>query len=122
MRNGGSEINGLPMECFRGSARSDSRLRAGRRPVLVVSREPLNQLLSVVNVVPLTSVKSPDRALYPNEALLSAQTGGLLVDSIALCYQVRTLDKSRFEKDLGELTDSKLKDLIQIAMRYQLEL
>ena len=117
MRNGGSEINDLPMECFRGSARSDSRLRAGRRPVLVVSREPLNQLLSVVNVVPLTSVKSPDRALYPNEALLPAQTGGLPVDSIALCYQVRTLDKSRFEKHLGELTDSKLKDQIQIAMR-----
>jgi mRNA-degrading endonuclease toxin of MazEF toxin-antitoxin module len=29
--------------------------QAGRRPVLVVSREEINQLLSVVNVIPLTS-------------------------------------------------------------------
>ena len=37
--------------------------QAGRRPVLVVSRERINQLLKVVNVVPLTSLKSPDRKI-----------------------------------------------------------
>lgn len=96
--------------------------QAGRRPVLVVSQEPVNQLLSVVNVIPLTSVKSPNRTLYSNEVLIPAQTSGLSVDSIALCYQVRTLDKTRFEKHLGELTDPKLKAQINTALRYQLEL
>jgi len=38
--------------------------QAGQRPVIVVSRESNNQVLPVVNVVPLTSVKSPQRKIY----------------------------------------------------------
>ena len=82
--------------------------QAGRRPVLVVSREEINQLLCVVNVISLTSRKSEARVFYPNEVLLPAGTAGLRVDSIALCYQIRTLDKSRLERDLGELSDPAL--------------
>ncbi|MEZ4832119.1 MAG: type II toxin-antitoxin system PemK/MazF family toxin [Caldilineaceae bacterium] len=48
--------------------------QAGTRPVLVISREALNQLLPVVNVVPLTSRKSPARRIYPNEVLIRAGT------------------------------------------------
>jgi mRNA interferase MazF len=40
--------------------------QAGRRPVIVISRERLNQVLPVVNVLPLTSRKSPNRTIYPN--------------------------------------------------------
>ncbi len=96
--------------------------QAGRRPVLVVSREDNNQVLPVVNVIPLTSVKSLNVFVYPNEVLVPAHTGGLTVDSIALCYQIRTLDKTRLEKHLGELTDTTLKTKIQEALRFQLEL
>ena len=46
--------------------------QAGRRPVLVISRERLNQVLPVVNALPLTSRKSPQRIIYPNEVLLAA--------------------------------------------------
>lgn len=66
--------------------------QAGQRPILVISREMINQVLPVVNVVPLTSLKSPERKIYANEVLLPADTGGISVDSIALCYQIRTLD------------------------------
>jgi mRNA interferase MazF len=79
--------------------------QAGRRPVLVISQERINQLLPVVNVVPLTSRKSDTRVIYPNEVLLPAGTAGLRMDSIALCYQIRTLDKSRLGEELGELDD-----------------
>jgi mRNA interferase MazF len=79
--------------------------QAGRRPVLVISQERINQLLPVVNVVPLTSRKSDTRVIYPNEVLLPAGTAGLRMDSIALCYQIRTLDKSRLGQELGELDD-----------------
>jgi mRNA interferase MazF len=95
--------------------------QAGRRPVLVVSRERINQLLPVVNIVPLTSRKSTSRTIYPNEVLLSAGVAGLKVDSIALCYQIRTLDKSRLEQDLGQLTDLDLRQEILEAIRFQLE-
>lgn len=95
--------------------------QGGRRPVLVVSRERINQLLPVVNVIPLTSKKSADRAIYPNEVLLPAGTAGLLVDSIALCYQIRTLDKNRLERNIGELASYGLRQKIIEAMRFQLD-
>ena len=96
--------------------------QAGKRPVLVISRERINQLLPVVNVIPLTSRKSASRTIYPNEVLLPAGTAGLQFDSIALCYQVRTLDKSRLEDDLGELSDTSVRPHIREALRFQLEL
>ena len=40
--------------------------QAGKRPVLVISRERINQLLRVINVIPLTSRKSASRNIYPN--------------------------------------------------------
>ena len=94
--------------------------QAGRRPVLVISREQINQLLPVVNVIPLTSRKSASRVIYPNEVLLPAGVADLKVDSIALCYQIRTLDKGRLERDWGELDDVKLRQDILKAIRFQL--
>lgn len=96
--------------------------QAGRRPVLVISRERINQLLPVVNVIPLTSRKSTSRVVYPNEVLLPSGVAGLRVASIALCYQIRTLDKSRLERDLGELVDVNLRREILEAIRFQLEM
>ena len=96
--------------------------QAGKRPVLVISRERINQLLRVINVIPLTSRKSASRTIYPNEVLLPAGSAGLRMDSIALCYQIRTLDKSRLEQDLGELVDLNLRREILEAIRFQLEI
>ena len=95
--------------------------QAGRRPVLVISRERLNELLPVVNTIPLTSRKSVSRVIYPNEVLLPSGVAGLKVDSIALCYQIRTLDKSRLEQDWGELDDLNLRQEIREAIRFQLD-
>ncbi len=94
--------------------------QAGRRPVLVISRERINQLLPVVNVIPLASRKSASRVIYPNEVLLPAGVAGLRVDSIALCYQIRTLDKGRLERDWGELDDVNLRQEILKAIQFQL--
>lgn len=96
--------------------------QAGWRPVLIVSRERLNQVLPVVNVVPITSRKSPRRRTYANEVLLPAGTASLANDSIAICYQIRTLDKSRLNKEIGEVTEPKIKNQIKKALRFQLEI
>lgn len=96
--------------------------QAGKRPVLVISRERINQLLPVVNGIPLTSRKSASRTIYPNEVLLPAGTAGLGMDSIALCYQIRTLDIGRLQDEMGELTDPSLRQRIRQAVRFQLEL
>ena len=96
--------------------------QAGKRPVLVISNEQLNQILPVVNIIPLTSRKSPSRVIYPNEVLLPAKMAGLRVDSIALCYQIRTLDKKRLERHLGQLDAENLRQKIIDAVQFQLDM
>ena len=62
------------------------------RPVLVISEEEINQILPVVNVLPITSRK-PNRKIYPNEVLIPAEVGGLEKESIVLCYQIKTFNQ-----------------------------
>ncbi|MBV9927099.1 MAG: type II toxin-antitoxin system PemK/MazF family toxin [Acidobacteria bacterium] len=91
------------------------------RPVLVLSETALNDVLPVVNVLPITSRKQ-NRRIYPNEALLPAGTAGLAAESIVLCYQIRTLDKRRLTKMFGILNDDALREEVLEALRFQLGL
>src|SRR5215831_4824675 len=74
------------------------------RPVLVLSETIVNRVLPVVNALPITSRKQA-RRIYPNEALIPAGEAGLHLESIVLCYQIRTLDKTRLIALLGTLDD-----------------
>lgn len=89
------------------------------RPVLVISEEEINQILPVVNILPITSRK-PGRKVYPNEVLLLPEVGGLQKESILLCYQIRTLDKKRLIKEIGKIDDLELQDSIYDALCFQL--
>ena len=89
------------------------------RPILVISEEEINQILPVVNVLPITSRK-PERRIYPNEVLIPANTGGLEKESIVLCYQIRTLDKKRLIKKLGAIEDFDLQQEIIDTLSFQL--
>src|SRR3954464_14217209 len=89
------------------------------RPVLIISAEELNQILPVLNVLPLTSRK-PGRRIYANEVLLPAGSIGLPQESIVLCYQIRTLDKVRLVRHLGSLNDEDTKARIFKALLFQL--
>ncbi len=62
------------------------------RPVLIISEEQINQILPVVNVLPVTSRKL-GRKIYPNEVAIPKGVGGPSQESIVLCYQIRMLDK-----------------------------
>ena len=89
------------------------------RPVLVISEEEINQILPVVNILPITSRK-PERRIYPNEILISAEIGGLARESIVLCYQIRTLDKKRLIKEIGKIEDLEIQEGIIDALCFQL--
>jgi len=91
------------------------------RPVLILSATALNQILPVVNVLPVTSRKR-NRRIYPNETLLSSGIAGLTNESIVLCYQIRTLDKQRLTKKFGKLEDENLRNQILDALKFQLEI
>jgi mRNA interferase MazF len=89
------------------------------RPVLVISETKLNDVLPVVNVLPITSRKT-NRRIYPNEAVLPAGVAGLTAESIVLTYQVRTLDKQRLTRFLGTLNDAARREEIISALCFQL--
>jgi len=89
------------------------------RPVLVISEEEINNVLPVVNVLPLTSLKE-GRRIYPNEVLISKTKNGLDKDSIVLCYQIRALDKKRLIKKLSEIDDANIQEEIIEALSFQL--
>ncbi len=91
------------------------------RPVLVVSQTALNDILPVVNVLPITSRKA-NRRIYPNEALLPVGTTGLKLESIVLCYQIRTLDKRRLGRVFGMLDDETIRQAIVDALTFQLDI
>ena len=89
------------------------------RPVLVISEDDINNLLNIVNVIPITTRK-PGRMIYPNEALISANNFGLPNESIILCHQIRTLDKQRLTLLYGEIGDPKKQAEVIGALCFQL--
>ena len=83
------------------------REQQGKRPVLIISNTYEN-LLDVVTVIPITSLKK-GRRVYPNEVLLKDE---LERPSILLCQQIRTISKRRLVKHLTTLDDPSLKETI----------
>ena len=71
------------------------REQAGRRPVLVVSVDSINRQPLVVTVVVGTDAANL-RHEYPTNVRLPARETGLPMDTVFLCFQIRSLDASRF--------------------------
>ncbi len=95
--------------------------QSGRRPVLVVSAEPLNDLYGIVSVVPITSRKN-NRPPRLSEVLLPAGTAGLPTDSFALCYQMRVLDKLRLDRVYGAVDLPALQQEVSAMIAFCLDI
>jgi mRNA interferase MazF len=71
------------------------REQAGRRPVLVVSVDSINRQPLVAAVVVGTNAANL-RHNYPTNVRLTAAETGLPMDTVFFCFQIRSLDPSRF--------------------------
>jgi mRNA interferase MazF len=71
------------------------REQAGNRPVLVLSRNAINKLPLVVTVVVGTKGANISRD-YPTNVRVSPEESGLPMETVFLCFQVRSLDPKRF--------------------------
>jgi mRNA interferase MazF len=97
------------------------REQAGDRPVLVLSMDAINRLPLVTTVVVGTKSENISRD-YPTNVRVSAAESGLPLDTVFLCFQVRSLDPKRFpDKPSGKVTD-KAMTRIENAVRYCLGL
>lgn len=81
--------------------------QAGVRPVIIVSRDAINHSSGIIIAVPCTTFR-PGRRLYPSQVIIHAPDGGLIVDSVGLCEQVRALAKSRLRRLRGSLSANAL--------------
>lgn len=94
--------------------------QAGTRPVIIVSRDAINEHSPVVIVVPVTGAENRAR-MYPTHILLKAGEGGLTKDSIAVAEQVRAITKSRLTTNLGHLKLEHM-SLISAALKIAMDL
>lgn len=89
---------------------SEGSEQAGVRPVIIVSRNAINQNSPVIVVVPLTSAINVDRP-YPSNVVIGKGLGGLTVDSVALTGQVRAINITRFIRFRGVLPAEVMREI-----------
>jgi mRNA interferase MazF len=97
------------------------REQAGQRPVLVLSSDVINRLPLVVTVVVGTKGENIKRD-YPTNVRLSTKESGLPVETVFLCFQLRSLDPGRFiGPPAGKVSDTIL-EKVETAVRHCLSL
>ena len=75
-----------------------------QRPCIVIGANPINRARSTIVIVPLSSSPSPRPPLV-------VPINSMGANSVAVCDQIRAIDKSRILKKIGELTTSEIEKL-----------
>lgn len=97
------------------------REQAGERPVLVLTIDSINRLPLVVTVVVGTKGTNIRRD-YPTNVRVFPVESGLPIETVFLCFQLRSLDPKRFPaKPSGHLREEKMLE-VEAAVRYCLGL
>jgi len=88
--------------------------QAGTRPVLIFQNDKINKFTTTFLSIPLTT--NLRRAALPSCLAIPQGEGGLTHDSVALCHQLRVLDRARLLKKLGDVKDETLTAVESIVM------
>ena len=95
--------------------------QAGIRPVIIFQNDIVSKFSTTTITIPLTTNKR--RASLPICVMIKQGDGGLRQDSVALCFQMRVLDKTRLIKRLGQLhpqTIAELEEVVLVTLGYDL--
>jgi len=92
------------------------------RPVLVVSNDLNNKHSSTVSILPITS--NIDK-VFPFDVYVEKGEGNLPKPSKIKADQIRTIDKMRIVKEIGELTNSRMDEIenaicIHLSIKYKI--
>jgi mRNA interferase MazF len=93
--------------------------QAGIRPIIIFQNELVSRFSTTVIAIPLTT--NQNRGSLPICLKIEKGNGGLTQDSVALCYQMRVLDKTRLIRLLGQLqpdTITELEDVVLLTLGY----
>lgn len=91
--------------------------QSGYRPVLVLQNDILNKNLNTVIVAPLT--KNLTAKGHITTYFIDKRISKLNFDSVALLFQIRTIDKLRIQKQISNLDETMMKRIkIQMALMF----
>jgi mRNA interferase MazF len=97
------------------------REQAGTRPVLVLSADAVNAL-RLVATVEIGTKGDNIKQDYPTNVRVPSSASGLPIETVFLCFQIRSLDPSWFPAQAAcSLPDSYMSKVEQ-AVRFCLEL
>jgi len=99
----------------------EGREQAGERPVLVLSRNTINRLPLVITVVVGTKGANISRD-YPTNVRVLPEESGLPIETVFLCFQLRSLDPKRFPATAAGRLSEETMVRVEKAVRYALEL
>jgi mRNA interferase MazF len=95
--------------------------QAGMRPSLIISNDIVNEVLPVVTVLPLSSIKKSNR-IYPTEVFLPRELSLLPKDSVIMIHKIRTISKERIGPKCGDINNEKIRSNIKDVLRQYFEL
>lgn len=88
--------------------------------MIIVSNEDYNQIMPLVTILPISSLKE-GRRVYAGEVPLSRGQANLELDSLVLAHQIRTISKKRLVKFVGSLEDLETRQRIENAVKFHLD-
>jgi mRNA interferase MazF len=94
--------------------------QAGQRPVVVMSRDSINEHSSVVVAVPVTD-RIHKKTIYPSHIILREGEGGLTKESVVLGEQVRAISTTRLIRYMGHLSEPSVNQIAS-ALKIVLDL
>lgn len=97
------------------------REQAGRRPVLILSVNAINQLPLVVTVVIGTKGENIAHD-YPTNVRITPAESGLPLETVFLCFQLRSLDPARFGGAPAGKVSGAILNKVESAVRHCLGL
>jgi mRNA interferase MazF len=89
--------------------------QAGKRPVLVFQDNRLLTATRTVLVIPFTTNLKMQK--LPSCVLVPLGEGGLRQESVALCHQLRAVDKDRLLERWGALPVARVVEIEQTVLR-----
>jgi mRNA interferase MazF len=95
--------------------------QSGIRPIIIFQNDIVSRFSTTTLAIPLTT--NQRRAALPICMAISQGDGGLAQDSVALCFQMRVLDKTRLTRRLGQLrpeTIAQLEVVVLLTLGYEL--
>jgi mRNA interferase MazF len=94
--------------------------QAGTRPVIIFQNDLVSRFSTTTIAIPLTT--NLRRAALPICLAIQQGNGGLSQDSVALCFQMRVLDKTRLISKLGQLSPeiiAQLEEVVLLTLGYE---